>query len=147
MRINHLAVVVAALAYWVLGALWYSPLLFANRFVALMRWTPEDVAAINAAGSGREVGAALLVSLVTAYFLAHFVRFVGAETPRGGALAGALLFVGFVLTTNLSTVLFEGRPLGLYLINNGYHLAGFLLMGTILSAWKRREARVVAYQN
>ena len=42
MRINYLAVAVSALAYWALGALWYSPLLFARPFITLMRWTPED---------------------------------------------------------------------------------------------------------
>ena len=45
MRINHPAVAAAALAYWVLGAVWYSPLLFERAFIALKGWTPEEVAA------------------------------------------------------------------------------------------------------
>ena len=121
MRINYAAVAVSALAYWLLGGLWYSPLLFARPFVAL------------------------LISLLLAYVLAHFVRFTGAETARTGLLAGFWLWLGFVATTNLETVLFEGRPLGLYLINNGYHLVGLLGMGALLAVW-RRDARVPAYQ-
>ena len=145
MRINYAAVAVSALAYWLLGGLWYSPLLFARPFVALMRYTPEQVAAIQAAGEGRQLFIALLISLLLAYVLAHFVRFTGAETARTGLLAGFWLWLGFVATTNLETVLFESRPLGLYLINNGYHLVGLLGMGALLAVW-RRDARVPAYQ-
>lgn len=144
MRINNAAVLVSALAYWMLGAVWYG--LFSGPFVALMRWTPEQVARIQAEGAGREIGVALLASLLTSYVLAHFVKFTGAETASKGAQAGFWLWLGFVLTTNLNTVLFEFRPLGLYLINSGYHLVGLLGMGALLAVWKRKEARVAAYQ-
>jgi hypothetical protein len=144
MRINYWAVGVAALAYWALGAVWYT--LFAGPFIALMRWTPEQVARLQSEGAGKQIGVALVSSFVLAYVLAQFVRLAGAETAARGAQIGLWLFVGFVLTTNLETVLFEFRPLGLYLINNGYHLVGMLGMGALLAAWKRRDARVPAYQ-
>src|ERR671932_664667 len=101
--------------------------------------------AILTAGEGRQLFVALLISLLLAYVLAHFVRFTGAETARTGLLAGFWIWFGFVATPNLETVLFEGRPLGLYLINNGYHLVGLLGMGALLAVW-RRDARVPAYQ-
>lgn len=147
MKINYPAVFVSALAYWMLGAVWYSPLLFERSFIALKGWTPEQIEAVRASSHAGEIGSALLVSLVTAYVLAHFVKFTGAETARSGVLAGFWLWLGFVATTNLSTVLFEGRPLGLYLINNGYHLVGLLGMGALLAVWRRRDARVPAYQS
>ena len=145
MRINYAAVGVAAVAYWLLGAVWYG-LLFARPFIALMGWTPEQLAAIQAKGETASLGVAFVTSFVLAYVLAHFVRFVGAETAATGAVTGFWLFVGFVATSNLETVLFESRPLGLYLISNGYHLVGMLGMGALLAAWKRRDARVPAYQ-
>jgi hypothetical protein len=147
MRINYPAVVVSALAYWALGALWYSPLLFARPFVALMRWTPEQLAAVESQGAGAQIVVALLTSFVLAYVLAHFVKFTGAETVKSGALTGFWLWLGFVATSNLETVLFESRPVGLYLINNGYHLVGLLGMGSLLAVWRRRDARVPAYQS
>ncbi len=148
MRINHLAVAVSALAYWALGAAWYSPLLFARPFIALMRWTPEQLAAVEAAGAGKEIALALLSSFAVAYVLAHFVKYVGAETAATGASVGFWLWLGFVATTNSATVLFEGRPFGLYLINVGYNLVAFLGMGALLAVWKRREARQhFAYQS
>jgi hypothetical protein len=147
MRINYPAVVVSAIAYWVLGAIWYSPLLFAHPFIALKGWTPEELAALQAAGAGKEIAIAFAGSLLLAYVLAHFVKFTGAETARAGIETGFWLWLGFVITTNLETVLFEGRPLGLYLISNGYHLVGLLGMGALLAVWRRRDARVPAYQS
>ncbi|MBV8859595.1 MAG: DUF1761 domain-containing protein [Acidobacteria bacterium] len=147
MRINYPAVVASAAAYWVLGALWYSPLLFARPFIALKGYTPEQLAAIQAQSHAGEIGLAFLTSLVTAYVLAHFVKFTGAETAASGAHTGFWLWLGFVLTTNLSTVLFEARPLGLYLINNGYHLVAMLGMGALLAVWRRERTRVPAYQS
>ena len=146
MKIHYPAVIASAVAYWVLGALWYSPLLFARPFIALKGWTPEQLAAIQSQSHAGEIGLALLTSLLLAYVLAHFVKFTGAESARSGALTGFWLWLGFVVTTNLETVIFEQRPLGLYLINNGYHLAGMLGMGALLAVWRRRESRVPAYQ-
>ncbi|MBA3806451.1 MAG: DUF1761 domain-containing protein [Acidobacteria bacterium] len=146
MRINYTAIGVSALAYWALGALWYSPLLFANRFITLMRWTPEQVAAMQSAGAGKEIALALVNSIVLAYVLAHFVRYIGAETVSDGMQTGFWLWLGFVVTSNLETVLFESRPLGLFLISNSYHLVGLLGMGALLAVWRRRDERGLAYQ-
>ena len=71
---------------------------------------------------------------------------VRAEAALAGAQTGFWLWLGFVVTTNLETVLFENRPLGLYLISNGYHLVGMLGMGALLAVWRRREAPAPAYQ-
>ncbi|HEV3469404.1 MAG TPA: DUF1761 domain-containing protein [Pyrinomonadaceae bacterium] len=145
MRINHLAVAASALAYWVLGALWYAA--FENPFVALMRWRPEDVARLQAEGAAPQIGVALVGSFVAAYALAYLVRLTGAEDARRGARVGFLAWLGFVVTTNLNTVLFEFRPPGLYLINVGYHLVALVGMGALLAVWRRREARAPAYQS
>lgn len=146
MRINYPAVIVSAVAYWVLGGVWYS-LIFARPFISIKGYTPEQLAALQAAGAAKELTLAFLVGLLLAYVLAHFVRFVGAETIGGGLRTGFWLWLGFVATTNLDTVLFEQRPLGLYLINDGYHLVGLLGMGALLAVWRRRDARVPAYQS
>ena len=88
MKINYPAVAASAVAYWVLGALWYSPLLFARPFIALKGWTPEQLAAIQAQSHAGEIGLAFVTSLLLAYVLAHFVKFTGAEAAGSGALTG-----------------------------------------------------------
>lgn len=144
MKVNYWAVLVAGLLYWILGAVWYG--LFSAPFIRLMRWTPEDLARLEAQGTGKELALAFATSVLTAYVLAHFVRYVGARNFLDGALTGFWAFVGFVLTTNLATVIFEGRPAGLYFISMGYNLVALVLMGVLLAVWRRGEARVPAYQ-
>jgi len=146
MKINYAAVAACALLYWVLGGLWYSPLLFGGKFIEIMRWSPEQVARIQAEGAGAQLALAFAGSLVAAYVLAHFVRYTSAETAASGAKTGLWLWLGLVVTTNLNTVFFEFRPVGLFLINVGYHLVAFLLMGALLAVWrKRNEAKAPAY--
>ena len=147
MKINYAAVVVSALIYWVLGGLWYSPLLFGNKFIEIMRWPPEQLARIEAEGAGAQLALAFIGSLVTAYVLAHIVRYTSGENALDGAKTGLWLWLGFIVTSNLNTVFFEYRPLGLYLINVGYHLVAFLSMGALLAVWRRKrsEAKATVY--
>ena len=147
MKINYAAVVVSAIVYWVLGGIWYSPLLFGNKFIEIMRWSPEQLARIQNEGAGAQLALAFVGSLVAAYVLAHIVRYTSAESATDGAKTGLWLWLGFIVTTNLNTVFFEFRPLGLYLINIGYHLVAFLTMGALLAVWrkKRSEAKSPVY--
>jgi len=147
MKINYAAVVVSALVYWVLGGLWYSPLLFGGKFIEIMRWSPEQLARIEAEGAGLQLALALVGSLITAYVLAHIVRYTSGENALDGAKTGLWLWLGFIVTTNLNTVFFEFRPLGLYLINISYHLVAFLSMGALLAVWRKKqgEAKAPAY--
>ncbi len=147
MKINYAAIVVSALLYWVLGGLWYSPLLFGNKFIEVMRWSPEQLARIEAEGASLQLALAFAGSLVTAYVLAHIVRYTSGENALDGAKTGLWLWLGFIVTSNLNTVFFEFRPLGLYLINIGYHLVAFLSMGALLAVWrkKRGEAKAPVY--
>jgi hypothetical protein len=146
MKINYAAVAVSALLYWMLGGLWYSPLLFGGKFVEIMGWSPEQVVRIQTEGAGAQLALAFIGSLAASCVLAHIVRYTNAETAANGAKTGLWLWLGFIVTTNLNTVFFEFRPLGLFLINIGYHLVAFLAMGALLAAWRKRsEAKAPAY--
>jgi len=147
MKINYAAVMVSALVYWVLGGLWYSPLLCGGKFIEIRRWSPEQIARIAAEGAGLQLALAFVGSLVTAYVLAHIVRYTSGENALDGAKTGLWLWLGFIVTSNLNTVFFEFRPLGLYLINISYHLVAFLSMGALLAVWrnKKSEAKAPAY--
>ncbi|HYP00726.1 MAG TPA: DUF1761 family protein, partial [Pyrinomonadaceae bacterium] len=79
MKINYAAVVASALLYWLLGGLWYSPLLFGSKFISIMGWSPEQIARIEAEGASAQLALAFVGSVVAAYVLAHIVRYAGAE--------------------------------------------------------------------
>jgi hypothetical protein len=140
-RINYWAVLVAAIVYYILGGLWYS-LLFQNKFVVLMHYTPEQLAAMQAKGDVAGLVIVGLTSLLLAAALAIVMRWSRVETIGGGLAVAILLWIGFVGTSTLETVLFENREPGLYLINNGYHLVGMCLMAIILSLWRGKPEKV-----
>ena len=146
MKIKYPAVIVATLVHFILGGLWYSPLLFGNKFLQIIAWTPQQLEQIEAQSHAKELIIAFVTSLVLVYILAHFVQYTKAKNWRGGLETGFWLWLGFVATTQLATVIFEKRPLGLYLINIGYQLVGCTLAGLILAVWRPQEATQPAAQ-
>lgn len=135
-RIKYLAVLVSGIFYFLLGGLWYSPLLFEKKFIELMNYTPQQLAAVAAASHAREMIIAFIISIISAYALAFFVEYSGARTALAGAWIGILAWIGFVMATNLSTAIFEDRPMGLFLINGAYHLVALAVIGIILAVWR-----------
>jgi hypothetical protein len=146
MKIKYPAVIVATLAHYLLGGLWYSPLLFGNKFLQIIGWSPEKLAEMEKQTPVKELAIAFVTSLVLVYILAHFVQYTKAKTAWGGIQTAFWLWLGFIVTTQLATVLFEQRPLGLYLINIGYQLVGCAIAGVILALWRPQEASDAAAQ-
>ena len=127
------AVIVAAAAKMVIGAAWYSPKAWGAKWVALMGRSDKELRPKHVS---RAYGWTFATALVVAYFLAHCVAYMQAVTLAYGALVGAWVWLGFVATTSLSTYLFDGRPLALYAINQGYELVIFMVMGAILAVMR-----------
>ncbi len=132
--INYLAVLVAALASYVLGALWYSPVLFGKLWMKLSNLDPKNMdAAKKHMVRGYVLG--FVAALVMSYILAHWVDYAEATTISGGLQAGFWAWLGFVATVTLGSVLWENKPFKLYLLNNAYNLVSLLLMGALLAMW------------
>jgi hypothetical protein len=145
MKINYPAVLVAAVVHFIIGGLWYG-VLFGNKFIELIDWTPAQLQQIQNQNHVKEYLLAFLCSLVLVYILAHFVQYTKARTFTDGIQTGFWLWLGFVATTQLATVIFEQRRLGLYLLNVGYQLVACLICGAILAVWKPREVADSAAQ-
>jgi hypothetical protein len=140
MKIKYPAVIVATLVYFILGGLWYSPLLFANKFMQLMNWTPEQLRQMESQSHAKELAIAFVMSFLLVYILAHFVQYTKATTAIGGIQTAFWLWLGFIVTTQVPSVLFEGRSFGIFLIHIGYQLVGCVLAGAILAVWRTRDA-------
>lgn len=136
MKINYPAVLVAGILHWILGAVWYG--IFSGKFIELMAWTPAQLAAIESQSHTKEYILAFLSSLVLAYILAHFLQFTKATNAAGGLQTAFWLWLGFIVTTQLPTVIFEGRKPGLYLLNIGYQFVACMAAGALLAIWNPR---------
>ncbi len=135
---NLFAVIVAAIIPMIIGALWYSPVMFAKKWMALIGKTEEEIK--KSMNPMKMYGLSFIAYLVMAYVLAHIViystAYTGSSGFGAGMQAGFWIWLGFVLTTNSSTVLFESRPSGLYWMNVFYYLVCILLMGGLLAVWR-----------
>ena len=136
MKTNYPAVIVAAIAYWVLGALWYG-VLFGKPWMALEHMTEEQAKSMNPV---LPYVITLVVNVLIAYSLAQICIWRNADTVGRGASVGVLLWIGFVGPVTFTTYMYEMRSKELFAINQFFPLAGFVLMGGILGAWKKKGA-------
>ena len=132
--INYIAVVVAIVVNMALGAAWYSPLLFAKPWMAANDLTEESIREGGSPTRGYIV--ALIASIVIAFAIALFGQASGVDTAVEGLLLGLAAGLGFVATTFAANYIFESRPLKLYLINAGYPIVSFTLIGLLIGAWQ-----------
>jgi Protein of unknown function (DUF1761) len=136
MRTNYLAVFVAALAYWILGAIWFG-VLFSKPWMALEHMTAEQAQSMNPI---IPYIVSFLLGLLMAYSVAQLCVWRNANTAGRGASVGVLLWIGLVGPITFMTYMFEMRSMTLFAINEFYPLAGLILMGAILGGWKKKTA-------
>jgi hypothetical protein len=131
-HINHFAVLSAALAAFVIGGVWYSPILFHKAWMNASGLNERD---LRQGGMGKIFGLSFLLSLIMAYNLAAFLA-APDTTMLWGATAGALAGIGWVALSIGVLGLFERRSWKYVLINGGYFATTFVAMGAIIGAWR-----------
>jgi hypothetical protein len=139
MGVNLLSVLAAAIATMVLGFLWYSPLLFAKPWTVAMGYDLNDKAKMDEMrkGAGKLYGITFVASLLSAFVLAKIIDVTTVNAALYGMKIGFAVWLGFVTTVQLTSTLFKKRPIKLYLIDTGYQLVSYLVMGAILAKWPR----------
>jgi hypothetical protein len=129
-QINYLAVVAAAVSAFIVGGLWYSPVLFGKRWMQLTGMTEERVAQANPA---KTFGVAFVWSLLGALVFAMFLGPAPAfGFATGAGFAAGLFWVAGSFAINYQ---FEQKPARLLLVNGGYHTVQYTLFGAILGLW------------
>jgi hypothetical protein len=136
MKTNYPAVFVSALAYWILGAVWYGAL-FSKPWMALEHMTEEQARSLNPV---LPYIVTFVLNLLIAFVLAQICIWRKADSAGRGAAVGVLVWIGFLGPVTYTTYMYELRPKELFAINEFYPLAGLCLMGAILGAWKKKAA-------
>ncbi len=133
---DHLVPVLATtIVGMIIGALWYSPVMFAKQWKELaFKNNPPSDAQMKKDMPVAMLGM-LLVLLFKVYILSTFLQIMGVTDALTGAQYGLWLGVGFIATSFTDSLFFERKPLKLYIINVGYHMVSMAVMGAILGAW------------
>jgi hypothetical protein len=130
---NHWAILVSAVILWLLGAIWYSPALFAKPWAAMVKLDPAQA---NSKSMITGMISSFVLDVVLAFVLDHVVQWSGADTFGLGALIGFIMWLGFIAAPALPQGIYEGRPFKLFAINTGYMLIGLMILGGVLAVWK-----------
>lgn len=134
-NINWLAVLVATVAYFMLGALWYSKALFGGTWAKLVNLDMNSPDLKKGMG-GMMVSTFVLMFIVTFGLEVLIVKIGFAQEFMYGVKLGLLTGLAFATTAVSINYVYERRPSNLYLINNGYHVIGHVVVATILVLWR-----------
>ncbi len=130
--VNYWAVLVAAAAYWVLGAIWYAGPLFGNAWMKGIGKTKEQV---QADFSPLKLVFAFITAFVACYGIARILYWTGGESITDGIRIGLLAGVCFVWATLCMHDTMEGRPKWFTWLNALYSIVGLVVAGAIIGAW------------
>jgi hypothetical protein len=131
--INYLSIVVAALAGFGVGAIWYMVL--GKAWLDALGKTEDDIKGSGAAQAMPFI-IALVADLVMAIMLAGLMGHLGDVSIRGGLVSAFFVWVGFVITTMGVNHAFSGASPKLTAIDGGHWLAVLLVMGAIIGAFR-----------
>jgi hypothetical protein len=139
-RLNYLAILVAALVYFAVQAVWFT--VFMKEWLAGIGKTMEQ---LNQQGTSVVVAYAVAFAgaLVMAAAISWFTQVSGKQTIVRGILIGIAAWVGFVLTTWSAEYAFEGKGVHTLAVNTGVSLIGMVVMGAILGGWKAKTKTIV----
>jgi hypothetical protein len=137
--VNYLAVLVSGIASMIIGGLWYGPL-FGKAWLRLSGISEEKINEVKQKGVTKSYLIMFIGSLVMAFVMAHSLEFASNYLLITGVPAGLSggfwNWLGFVAPVTLGSVLWDGKPWKLWMINSGYYLVLLCVMGVILSTWK-----------
>ncbi|MGZ6005360.1 MAG: DUF1761 domain-containing protein [Candidatus Saccharimonadales bacterium] len=129
--INWWAVLVATGVNMVVGAVWYSPVLFAKDWAKLVGRK------MNEMGDGASSYAITTAgAFVQGLILSYIVAWSNVTTAVKGAWLGLLIWLAFVAVTQGVNTIFAGGRKKLWAINTGYFLVVLVINGAILAVWR-----------
>ena len=134
-HVNWLAVLVATVAYFVLGALWYSKALFGTKWAQLTKLDMSNPDLKKGMG-GMMVSTFVLILIVCFGLETLIVKFNFLQEISYGIKLGLLTGLAFATTAVSINYVYERKPSNLYLITNGYHVLGHVVAATILVLWR-----------
>lgn len=120
-QINYLAILLCTVLSMVLGSIWYGPL-FGKPWMKMMGMSKEGMKGFKQSDMAKLYGIQTIGSIVMALVLSQFSGF-----------SIFLIWAGFVAPVTLGTVLWEGKPWKLWILNNSYYLILLYMMRIILS--------------
>ncbi|MEO8305311.1 MAG: DUF1761 domain-containing protein [Betaproteobacteria bacterium] len=133
--VNHVAVWVAGIVHFMIGAGWYTA--FGPAWLAAVGKTEAQIKS-EQPNMAIPLVIAVVVAVIIAYALAWLLPKLGAQSAAAGANTGAVLALTLIASTLAMNYGFEARSISLWLINAGYMVVGIAVMGAIIGGWRKK---------
>jgi hypothetical protein len=132
--LNWLHILVATIAYFAIGTIWYS-------FLFQKQWIRYHKIDMNDPEGKKGVGIIMFTSFVWTFItVTALAVLISKMSIEGGILSavkmGLTTGVCFSALAISTTYLYLKKPFGLHLIDGGYHVAGQIVAAIILVLWK-----------
>lgn len=130
--VDYVAVLIAAVVSMAIGFAWYSPKVLGNPWMRLSGIHPDPN---NKKAMQKALTVNMVMSLISAFVLAHFVVLVNATDVAGAIQLAFWAWLGFMAPVMIGVIAWEGKPLALFAINAGYQLVQLIAMALVLALW------------
>ena len=133
LKINHAAVWILVLIHQIIGAMWFSPFLFAEKWMQLVGKSMQDFESATIT----PYIVSIINAIVMNYAMAYLFKKLNVANFMTGMYYAFIFWFAFLFVEILTYNSFELRPVGLALIDGGKSLVTFLLSGFVLGTWKK----------
>src|SRR3989344_4371000 len=135
MEINIWSVVVATVVAFIIGAIWYSPILFGKEWANLIGYNDKEIDETKRKGMVKFYIIQLVVTFITFCILGFAMSAIETQTASDGDIVGVLAWLGFIFPISVGVVIWERQPFKLVLINTVNMLLSLVVGGAIIGAW------------
>ncbi len=131
--INFWAVLVSIVTNMVIGALWYSPVLFGNVWLKLIGKKAEEISKEDA---NKSMSFSIIPAVVSIGSLAFVLSLVNPGTLVDAIIVASVIAVGFIGMAAFNLVLFENRSVALTILNTGYSFVSLNVAAVVMTLWR-----------
>ena len=132
-HLNHVHIIVAALVYFIIGALWYS-MLFGKKWMKLIGHSGE-VTEADKKGMPVMFLSTFILNYVICFATACVIFYIQPMSVMADLKIASLIGVGFIGTTTAMSNMYAKRSFQLTVIDSGYHFVGILSATILLQMW------------
>lgn len=132
--INWAAVIVGGIAAWIVGMLWYS-VFFGNIWMKLNGIDRKKIGKMNMSKMLPSFIVSMILTILMAYVLAHFAVYTTVMTWADALKLGFGLWLGFMVPILAGSVMWDGKPFGLFVLNAAHYLVALEVAALIITLW------------
>ncbi len=136
-KINYVAVTIAAVIMWVIGAVWYG-VLFSAQWMMLTGITEDMAKMVSGTDNAMMMGGSLVGAFVMFFVQSHIHHAFQVKDIKGAVQAAFWSWIGFVAMVHLVNNLYQMKPFMLTLIDSGYWLVSMIIGGIVLEIMRKK---------